>query len=95
MAVHASIARRSLRITGSPNGGWATAQPDDPASRELPFRFAITDDGDGGFLLDFASLNGVFRADYHYSSLDDAFEGARECFDIRQEDWTRRDARRG
>ena len=89
MTTLATIASRPLRITGWPHSGWRPADADDPSSRVLMFRFTITDDGAEGFVLDFASLDGVFFNDSWYASLEKALTGATEVFGIARSEWRR------
>jgi hypothetical protein len=57
----------------------------------MPFDFAITDAGDGGFLLDYRSADGKYVNDSHHPSLEDAFQAAERCFDISPDEWSRSD----
>jgi hypothetical protein len=82
---HAAIESRPIRISGYPYGGWQVADP--PEGRELPFDFAITDDGTGGFLLDFRSVDGAYVNDHSYDTLEEAFAGAETCFGIARSEW--------
>jgi len=77
-----------VRITGWPHSGWRAADDDDPSARELPFRFAITDDGDGHFLLAYQSLDGAYSADSWHESLIDALASAEEQFGIGRGEWS-------
>lgn len=87
MTTYASIAGRPTRITGWPHSGWRMADADGPAGKVLPFRFEITDDGGGHFLLISESLDGVFCADTWHESLEEAFAAARDCFGIGRSEW--------
>lgn len=87
MKTFAYIEERLVRITGWPHSGWRVAEDDDPTSKVLPFRFAITDDGNGNFLLTYHSLDGVFFADTWHESLEEAFTSAQECFGIVRTEW--------
>jgi hypothetical protein len=53
----------------------------------LPFDFAITDDGSGGFLLHFCSVGGSYKNDASYATLEDAIIGAKNCFGIARSEW--------
>jgi hypothetical protein len=89
MCIFASIEARLVRITGWPKSGWRAADDDDPSAREMPFRFAVTDDGGGHFLLVYHSLDGVYCADTWHESLADAFATAKEQFGIERDEWSR------
>jgi hypothetical protein len=82
---HASIKSRPIRISGYPHGGWRLVDP--PEGRELPFDFAITDDGSGGFLLDYRSVDGTYVNDSSYATLEEAVMGAQDCFGIARSEW--------
>ena len=87
MPTFASIPERPTRITGFPHSSWRAADADDPASKVLPFRFAITDDGNANFLLCYHSLDGVFCADTWHETLEEAFAVAQEAFGITRSEW--------
>jgi hypothetical protein len=82
---HASVKSRLIRINGYPYGGWKVADP--PEGRELPFDFAITDDGSGGFLLDYRSVDGAYVNASSYATLEEAVAGAENCFGIARSEW--------
>jgi hypothetical protein len=86
LRTHRSIKGRLIRISGYPAGGWKVADP--PDGRELAFDFAITDDGSGGFLLDFRSVDGAYVNDYSYATLEEAILSAQSCFGIAPGEWT-------
>ena len=76
-----------MRVAGSPRRGWGPADADDLAARVLPFRFDITDDGGGHFLLIYESLDGEFCADTWHASLEEAFAAAHDSFGIARSEW--------
>ncbi len=89
MRAHAFLASRPLRITGWPHSGWRAADEDDPSARVPPFRFAITDDDGGYFLLAYQSLDGIYSADRGHESLADALAMTEDRFGIRPGGWSR------
>ena len=82
---HTSVKSRLIRISGYAHSGWKVADP--PEGRELPFDFAITDDGSGGFLLDYRSVDGTYVNDSSYATLEEAIAGAESCFGIAPSEW--------
>ena len=87
MTTFASIPERATRIAGFPHSGWRAADADDPASKVLPFRFDITDDGNANFLLCYHSLDRVFYADTWHETLEEAFAAAQKAFGITRSEW--------
>ena len=82
---HASVKSRLIRISGYPHGGWKVTDP--PEGREVRFDFAITDDGSGGFVLDYRSVDGSYVNDSSYATLEEALVGAENCFGIVRSEW--------
>ena len=87
MSIYASIPERPTCITGWPHSGWRAGDADDPASKVLPFRFDITDDGAGNFLLAYHSLDRVYCADSWHETLEEAFAAAQECYGVAHSEW--------
>jgi hypothetical protein len=87
MTTFASIPERPTRITGFPHSGWRPADVNDPSSKVLPFRFDITDDGSGNFLLCYHSHDRVYCADSWHETLDQALDAAQETFGIARSEW--------
>lgn len=88
MRTFACIEMRPLRITGWPHSGWGAAEDGDASAKVLPFRFAVTDDGGGNFLLVYHSLDGVYFADTWHETLADALATAEEVFGIGRGEWS-------
>jgi hypothetical protein len=90
MLIVASIQSKVIRISGWPNSGWSVADSSDPSCKELPFHFAVTGDGDGGFLLAYHSLDNVYIADSSHPTIEHAYACAEQQFGIKRHEWTLR-----
>lgn len=87
MSLYSSIRGRPVWIIGWPHSGWRASEASESGASLLPFDFDITDDGAGGFLLTYRSLDGKFVADSSHDSLDGAYETASRQFDIQRSEW--------
>ncbi len=87
MKVFASIRNRPTWITGWPHSGWRGALPSERGAKELPFGFDITDDGGGNFLLVSFSDDGVYAADGWHPTLEEAYEAAKEQYQVNRSEW--------
>lgn len=92
MKTYAHIASRSVRISGHPHSGWRAADPNEQDAKLVNFRFSISDDGSGNFLLAYSSLDNAFAADSWHETIDEAYRLAEEMFDIKRSDWLARNA---
>ena len=92
MKTYAAIACRRVRISGHPHSGWSSAEPTDPQSFELDFRFSIVDDGSTNYLLTYSSLDNRYAADTWHETLEEAFLVAHEVFGIQLNEWSPRGA---
>jgi len=88
MAIYVQVPRKIIRISGWPHSGWRATDAYDPGGKELPFRFAVTDDGSGGYLLTYESLDGVYCADSCHSSVEDAMQCAADSFGVSRAEWS-------
>lgn len=89
MMTFATILRRRVRIKGYPNSGWYAADRGDPDSFEIDFRFAITDDGNGNFLLEYSSPDKQYAADTWHETIEEAYACAFETFGIEITEWSK------
>ena len=89
MPTYASIPSRVLLIAVHPGGAWSSADDGTPGSFEIEFRFDITDDGGGNYLLVYSSLDGRFAADTWHETLAGAYECAASEFGIDAGEWSR------
>ena len=89
MPTYASIPRRSVLIALHPGGGWSFADEGTPGSFEIEFRFDITDDGGGNYLLVCSSIDGRFAADTWHETLPGAYVSAADGFGISAHEWSR------
>jgi len=89
LRIHASIHNRQTWIIGWPQGGWRGAAAFEPSARLLPFRFEVQDDGTGGYLLVYESMDGVYAADTWHETLIEAFAVAEDIFGVRLDEWER------
>ena len=89
MPIYAKIPSRNLLIAVHPGGGWSAADDGTPGSSEVEFRFEVTDDGGGNFLLVYSSIDGRFAADTWHETLDAALACAAEAFGIEPDEWSR------
>ena len=73
-------------------GGWKLADSDDSSDhvRTLSIDLRIESDGKDGFHL-VMTPTGLFTADTHHPSLEDAFETASELFGVSREAWVLND----
>lgn len=92
---HATIVRRRVRIAGHPHSGWSAAEANDPEAIELDFRFDITDDGNGNYLLVYSSHDSKFAADSWHETLAEAAECANETFGVLPAEWSLPSKRNG
>jgi hypothetical protein len=84
----ASIPSRRITIAGHPDSGWSSADEGTPGSFDIEFRFDVTDDGGGNFLLVYSSLDGRYAADSWHASLDEALGAAEDQFGIERGEWS-------
>jgi hypothetical protein len=89
---YATIASRRVRIAGYPHSGWSAAEPADPDSFELDFRFSVTDDGNANYILAYSSHDNRYAADTWHETLEDAFACAHEDFGIERTEWSTKSA---
>ena len=87
MKTYAAIACRRVRIAGHPHSGWSSADPGDPHSFELDFRFSVIDDGNANYLLTYSSLDNRYAADTWHETLEEALFVAEEVFGIKRNEW--------
>ncbi|MGQ3054139.1 MAG: hypothetical protein ACT6S0_20355 [Roseateles sp.] len=87
MQTYATIERRVVRILGHPNSGWSPADPDDDNALEIEFRFAVTGDGNKGFLLVYQSSDGRYAADSWHATMEEAFDVAQASYGITRSEW--------
>lgn len=89
MPTYASIPSRSVLIAVHPGGSWSSADDGTPGSFEIEFRFDITDDGGGNYLLVYASLDSRFAADSWHETLPAAYASAAHEFGIDANEWVK------
>ena len=90
MNVYATIPSRLVRISGEPNSSWGPASANDENTKELPFSFEITDDGNRNYLFVYHSTDNVYCADTWHETLEDAHACAEAMFGIRRREWSRK-----
>jgi hypothetical protein len=88
MSAIASIPKRTVRVSGEPNSGWSSADPDDLNAIELEFSFAVTSDGNENYLLVYQSADGKYASDSWHETVGEALACANETFGIELNEWS-------